>query len=64
MTHPFSGSGACAGVSMSIKGCGFLEPEDDSPDLFCRPYGPILVVTGQPGVFMKCRVIANWVAEV
>ena len=47
MTHPFPGFGARAGISASVKSCGFLESEDGSPDLFCQPYRPILVVTGQ-----------------
>ena len=47
MTNPFSGPGVGAGISVSIKGYVFLELEDDSSDLFCRPYGPIPVVTGR-----------------
>ena len=47
MTHPFPGFGARAGISASVKGYGFPKPEDGSPDLFCQPYRPILVITRQ-----------------
>ena len=42
MTHPFSSSGAGARISATVKwynpakACGFLVPEDGSPDIYCR----------------------------
>ena len=47
MTHPFPGFAVRAGISASVKSCGFLESEDGSPELICQPYRPMLVVTGQ-----------------
>ena len=47
MTNPLPGFGARAGISASVKSCGFLGSEDGPPDLFCQPYCPIRLVTGQ-----------------
>lgn len=47
MVHPVPGFVVRAGIFASVKSYGFLEAENSSPDLICRPFGPILVVTGQ-----------------
>ena len=53
MKYPFPSFGARVGISVSVKGYGFLKPQDSPSDLFCQPYRSVLVVNRQvPAEFM------------